>query len=172
MTRSEVDWSGVDELTRAQDEVVWGSYLQERRIRWRTGKMVIRSEDREEILAPQGRERIYLSPKFDDSHATDWLVFTNEIAGASGQHTHQGGFAIFVMEGSGYSIVDGVRHDWTAGDLLILPLRPGGVEHQHFNAGDAPAKWLAFNNLMVIELTAFDRRQQNAHAAYRDSSAT
>ena len=43
-------------------------------------------------------------------------------------------------------LVDGERIDWAKGDLLMLPLRPNGVEHQHFNSdiGGKPALWMAF----------------------------
>src|SRR5439155_811034 len=75
----------------------------------------------------------------------DWNVFVQDIRVHSGKHRHQGGLVIYIMEGEGYSVVDGERHDWEAGDLLLLPVKKGGVEHQHFNKDDAhPAKWIAF----------------------------
>ncbi|MFQ5826892.1 MAG: hypothetical protein ACE5IA_05995, partial [Dehalococcoidia bacterium] len=40
---------------------------------------------------------------------------------------------------------DGVRHDWEAGDLIILPVKQDGCEHQHFNLDpDKPSEWMAF----------------------------
>lgn len=55
-----------------------------------------------------------------------------------------GGRAIYVLEGKGWTTVDGVRYDWEEGDLLLLPIKPEGVEHQHFNAEPGkPCKWLA-----------------------------
>jgi len=51
---------------------------------------------------------------------------------------------IFILEGKGHTIIDGVRHDWEAGDLMLLKMTPGGVEHQHFNDDpERPAKWMA-----------------------------
>jgi len=51
----------------------------------------------------------------------------------------------YVLEGEGYSVVEGERHDWQAGDLLLLPVTQGGVEHQHFNTDpEQPAEWIAF----------------------------
>lgn len=48
-----------------------------------------------------------------------------------------------MIEGRGWTVVDGIRHGWEAGDLILLPLKPGGVEHQHFNAEPAkPCVWL------------------------------
>ena len=41
-------------------------------------------------------------------------------------------------------VVDGARQDWKKGDLILLPLKQGGVEHQHFNTDpNKPARWLA-----------------------------
>jgi gentisate 1,2-dioxygenase len=37
---------------------------------------------------------------------------------------------VFVLSGSGYSIVDGERWDWRAGDMINVP---AGAWHQHFN---------------------------------------
>ena len=50
-----------------------------------------------------------------------------------------------MVEGVGHTVVNGERHDWSAGDLLMLPMLPGGVEHQHFNAVEGQeCHWIAF----------------------------
>ncbi|MBI4332592.1 MAG: cupin domain-containing protein [Chloroflexi bacterium] len=74
-----------------------------------------------------------------------WKLFVQNIKKHSGRHTHQGGLAIFVLEGKGYSVVDGVRYDWEDGDLIVLPVKRDGCEHQHFNLDpNASSYWLAF----------------------------
>ena len=45
----------------------------------------------------------------------------------------QGGQVIMILDGSGYTLVDGVKHPWEAGDVLNLPLRAKGIIVQHFN---------------------------------------
>ena len=47
------------------------------------------------------------------------------------------------------------------GDLVLLPMKPGGVVHQHFNLqpDKGPAKWVAFINLPIHEHVASDLRQ-------------
>lgn len=111
-----------------------------------TGKVVIREKDREWEASRQGRLLHYLQPETYPDHALrDWQVFKHDIRKHSGSHKHQGGLVIFCLEGKGYSVVDGVRYDWEAGDLLLLPCKPGGVEHQHFNLEPGkPCKWIAF----------------------------
>ncbi len=60
--------------------------------------------------------------------------------GRSQKHGHQNSALLYVLEGQGYDIHDGVRHDWSAGDLVVVT--PGCV-HQHFNAlPDRPARVL------------------------------
>ena len=57
----------------------------------------------------------------------------------SGAHKH-GEEAIYITEGSGYSIVDNVRYDWKKDSALLIPF---GSIHQHFNNGDTPAKYIS-----------------------------
>ena len=67
---------------------------------------------------------------------------------------------IYVLEGKGYSVVDGERKDWEKGDLVLLPMRPEGVEHQHFNLDPAePAVWAAFIHIPIQEFLASDLQQ-------------
>ena len=104
--------------------------------------------------------RTYLGLNVPDTPLQDWIVFTHEIRTASGKHKHQGGLVIYVIEGKGYSEVDGERVDWEAGDVVLLPLRPGGVEHQHFNLDpDKPAVWIAFIRRAIQEFVASELQQ-------------
>ncbi len=114
--------------------------------RSRTAKIVVRRSDRAEEMTRQGRLRYYLNrTTLDDTVLKDWNVFTHELRTRSGKHRHQGGLAIYVIEGKGYTVVEGRRQDWESGDLVLLPIQPGGVEHQHFNLnGDAPSRWIAY----------------------------
>ncbi len=75
--------------------------------------------------------------------------------------------------GEGYSVVDGERLDWEAGDLLLLPLQPGGVEHQHFNRSpDQPVKWIAFINLSLFDWGATEMVQLELHPDFADRGRT
>ena len=60
-----------------------------------------------------------------------------------------------MIDGTGYSIVDGERVDWKAGDLLLLPIKPEGVEHQHFNLDPSkPCHWIAFVYMPIYDYLA------------------
>ena len=98
----------------------------------------------------------------------DWNIFVQDIKVHSGKHRHQGGLVIYILEGEGWSEVDGERHDWEAGDLLLLPLKPGGVEHKHYNRyDDKPAKWIAFISGALFEWGASEMVQVENHPDFK-----
>lgn len=134
------------------------------------GPIVIRSTDREVFQSRQGKLRFYLDPvTFKETPLQQWRVFTHEIKTRSGKHTHQGGLIIYVVEGKGYSIVDGERWDWEKGDLVLLPLKPGGIEHQHFNLDpDKPSVWAAFIHVPIQEYLASDLQQKEASPDFKE----
>ena len=125
------------------------------------GPVVIHKADREVFMSRQGKLQFFMDPvTFKETPLQQWRVFTHEIGTKSGRHRHQGGLLIYVLEGKGYSIVDGERWDWEKGDLVLLPMRPGGVEHQHFNLDPAkPSTWAAFINIPIQEYLASDLQQ-------------
>ena len=113
--------------------------------RQETGQVVVKPSDREFYITRQGRLMYHLNPEIHkNTPLQDWRVFSHDLKTQSGKHRHQGGLVIYVITGKGYSVVDGERIDWQAGDLLLLPIKPGGVEHQHFNKEGTTARWIAF----------------------------
>lgn len=129
--------------------------------RQQTGKIVIRQSDREYELNRQGRILWFMNPfSYEDVCLSDWLLFIHDIRTHSGRHRHQGGLGLFVIEGKGYSVVDGVRYDWEEGDFILLPFKENGVEHQHFNREPGKGcKWLAFINVPIWEWGAAEMTQ-------------
>src|SRR2546426_7361815 len=57
----------------------------------------------------------------------------------TGAHVH-GEEAIHILEGTGFSVIDGARYDWTPGTTLHVPFR---APHQHVNAGTSNAVYLS-----------------------------
>ena len=49
---------------------------------------------------------------------------------------------MYILEGRGHTLLDGVKHPWSAGDVLNLPLKRDGIIVQHFN--DDPATRAVF----------------------------
>lgn len=120
--------------------------LRERLDRSTHGIVVIDADKQRWQQSRQGREKYFLNRENDTGTVLrDWVVFVNDIKKHGGKHQHQGGLVIFVLEGEGYTVIDGERIDWSAGDLLLLPIKPEGVEHQHFNLhADESCQWIAF----------------------------
>jgi quercetin dioxygenase-like cupin family protein len=64
-----------------------------------------------------------------------------EEAPRSGSHRHAHTEAmLYVLEGNGYSMIDGQRYDWQAGDAVHVP--PRMTVHEHFNDSDARTRTL------------------------------
>lgn len=123
---------------------------QKRLKRAHTGDIVMRKSAVPTELSRQGHLRFYLNSMENEGDATtasatqDWDVFIHEVRSESGMHRHQGGLVIYVVKGLGYTTIEGKRLDWKTGDLLLLPVIPGGVAHQHFNLDSEPSEWIAF----------------------------
>jgi quercetin dioxygenase-like cupin family protein len=136
------------------------------------GRIVCKLDECPQTLTRQGRLRTYLGLTVKDTPLQDWVVFTHEIRTMSGRHRHQGGLIIYVIDGTGYSVVDGERIDWEKGDLVLLPLRKGGVEHQHFNTNpEKPALWMAFIHRGLQDYVASEMTQTEVSPEYKAAEA-
>ncbi len=66
----------------------------------------------------------------------------------TGKHSH-GEESLHILEGEGFSIINGQRFDWHKGSTIQIPYR---AVHQHFNTGSSPALYLSG---MVFDLERF-----------------
>lgn len=137
-----------------------------------TGRIVVKVADCPQELTRQGRLRFYLDPTIKDTPLQHWAVFTHEVRTQSGRHRHQGGLVIYVIDGRGYSVVDGERIEWEKGDLVLLPMRENGVEHQHFNTDPTkPAVWMAFIHMPMREYLASEMTQTEVSPEFREQES-
>lgn len=136
-----------------------------------TGAIVVRSKDTPWEVARQGRLRYFCHMRFWHQQAAPfWHIFEQDIRRHSGKHVHQGGLVIFVLEGKGYTIIDGIRYDWEKGDLMVLPIKPGGVEHQHFNSVEGEScHWMAFVYKPQMEALANELKQRETSSEWNPS---
>jgi hypothetical protein len=88
----------------------------------------------------QGLMRWYLHPAITDTVLSTLCIYRQEIppGSRSGRLKFQGGQIVFIVEGRGHTLLDGVKHAWEAGDVLNLPTKRDGIVIQHFN--DDPVK--------------------------------
>jgi hypothetical protein len=138
-----------DRKTRLAQTNYWDELLALRdtqREQRRKGMAIIKEADLPQETNRQGLMRWYLHPAIKDTVLSTLLFFQQEIppGSRSGRIKFQGGQVIMILEGKGYTLVDGVKHPWEEGDVLNLPLRDKGIVVQHFNTeADRPAKFVA-----------------------------
>jgi hypothetical protein len=84
-----------------------------------------------------GIMRWYLHPDLDGPSTKSLYCHELEIPVGSktGRLQCQGGVLHYVLEGEGYTDLDGVQHEWCAGDVIAIPIKELGVSYQHFNTG-------------------------------------
>jgi hypothetical protein len=117
-----------------------------------SGIQVVRRKDLPRELNAQGVMRWYMHPAIKDIVLSTLSIYEQEIpAGSrSGRLQFQGGQILFVVEGTGYTMIDGVKYRWKPRDVLNLPLKKEGIVVQHFNSSeDSPAR------LLVVEPNHF-----------------
>jgi quercetin dioxygenase-like cupin family protein len=80
-------------------------------------------------------------------------LLVEEPRTAGGDHAHMEAH-LYVLEGEGYTVVDGVRYPWRAGSAVHIPGPQS--RHQHFNTGDGPSKMvrIAFGVRYLLEQVA------------------
>ena len=66
-------------------------------------------------------------------------IFEETAHSSSHKHAHTEAM-LYVLEGRGFSEVDGTRYDWEAGDAVHVP--PRMTVHEHFNDSDARTRTL------------------------------
>ena len=106
---------------------------------WRKNRQtVIREED--VALEPTARglrTGVYMGWDGDRRPAASTRWCTRSIRGtATTIHRHSWDAMLFIVEGCGWSEVDGVRYDWKAWDAIHIP---AWSWHRHGNDGDGPA---------------------------------
>ena len=116
-----------------------------------SGIQVVRRKDLPEELNSQGIMRWYMHPAIKDIVLSTLSIYEQLIPqdSRSGRLQFQGGQIIFVVEGSGYTTIDGVKYKWKPRDVLNLPLKKEGIIVQHFNNGEGDAR------LLVVEPNLF-----------------
>ena len=109
-----------------------GAYnLKEELARLRAQPRVRKAKDIKFVDGPQAFSRHYVEPK--DGITQTFHLHLEEYGpgGKSQKHGHVNEAAFYILDGNGYEIHDGIRYDWSAGDIAIVH---NNCVHQHFNA--------------------------------------
>ena len=105
--------------------------------RWKGARLLMKSEDLEFSTNATGTTAIVVNSKL--GFATSQISsFIREIpvGWKSGKHRHNMEAIIMFIQGTGYTMVGGVKYEWKQGDIITVPPM---VEHQHFNTGTEEA---------------------------------
>jgi len=124
----------------------WERAEQERR----ESRKSIHAEELEWLETPQDSRVALVIARETGFRTWGSETIQSEIAPGekTGAHRH-GEEAIYIVEGEGFSVVDGVRYDWKTGSSMAIPF---GAAHQHFNTGDTTATYIS---VMSVRLEAF-----------------
>ncbi|MBI4332743.1 MAG: hypothetical protein HY673_15845 [Chloroflexi bacterium] len=133
-----------------------------RRNRWRDymskARWIVREKDQKTETNRMGIYRWYVHPSFDDVAMKSLLFWIHEIppGSHSGRQKFQGGRVHFVIEGHGYSMINGVRYDWGPEDVVLSPVIAGGVVIQHFNSSPSQPARLACSEPNWYDIMGMD----------------
>jgi gentisate 1,2-dioxygenase len=151
---------GVPFAGRGQNLLEWLYQLRDRqREQQGRGAWLIKGRDLPWENNRQGKMKWFLHPALTNTSIRSMIVFEQEIppGGRSGAQKSPGGSVLFILEGRGYTLLDGVRHDWQAQDLVNIPIRAQGVVVQHVNSDPRrPARFVSAD-LNLVDMLGVDR---------------
>lgn len=106
----------------------------------------LRLDEAKERGAGGGHVRFMMAKGSMNSHISQFPIATYKKG-----HRHGPGAHVIIMSGEGYSLMwpegeEPTRYEWKAGSMIVPP---NMWYHQHFNTGDAPARYLAFKHEVV-----------------------
>lgn len=91
-----------------------------------------------------------------------------KFSGKAHRHVHSSVYHVF--KGQGYTVMNGVRFDWSEGDFFVIP---PWTWHEHVNiSGTAEAYLFSTNDLPIMEAFDFERIEEffehNGHQEIKD----
>ena len=151
---------GIEYSDRADNLLEWMYRLRDRqREHQGKGAWLIKGRDLPWESNRQGKMKWFLHPALNNTAIRSMIVFEQEIpaGGRSGAQKTPGGSVLYILEGKGYTLLDGERHDWQAEDLVNIPIRAGGVVVQHVNADPhRPVRFISAD-LNLVDILGVDR---------------
>ena len=158
--RSTEENVGIAFADRSKNLLEWLYQLRDRqREHQRKGAWLIKGRDLPWENNRQGKMKWFLHPALNTTSIRSMIVFEQEIpaGGRSGAQKTPGGSVLYILEGKGYTLLDGVRHDWQAEDLVNIPIRRDGVVVQHVNTDlRHPVRFISAD-LNLVDILGVDR---------------
>lgn len=145
---------------RTENLLEWLYQLRDRqREHQRKGAWLIKGRNLPWENNRQGKMKWFLHPALNNTSIRSMIVFEQEIPPGSrtGAQKTPGGSVLYVLEGRGYTLLDGVRHDWQAEDLVNIPIRAQGVVVQHVNTDPRRPVRFVSADLNLVDILGVDR---------------
>jgi gentisate 1,2-dioxygenase len=152
--------TGLPPTTRADNLLDWLFALRDhQRKHMRNGAWLIKGKEVPWEENRQGKMQWYLHPALEDTAIRSMMFFRQEIPplGRTGAQKSPGGQVIYIIQGRGYTLLDGVRYDWQEEDVVNIPIRADGVVVQHFNADKRDPVVMICADLNLADLVGVDR---------------
>jgi gentisate 1,2-dioxygenase len=159
-TRSAEENLGAAYADRTENLLEWLYQLRDhQREHQRKGAWLIKGRDLPWENNRQGKMKWFLHPALNTTSIRSMIVFEQEIppGGRSGAQKTPGGSVLYILEGKGYTLLDGVRHDWQAEDLVNIPIRTEGVVVQHVNTDSRRPVRFVSADLNLVDILGVDR---------------
>ena len=98
-----------------------------------SARLVTRFDDVRGLVTKRGARSMFLVDRSIGYHTAGLSAVMHELAPGlyQSRHRHGGEAWLYAVSGTGYSVIDDVRYDWEAGDLVVVD---HWTWHQHFNA--------------------------------------
>jgi len=115
-----------------------------------SARLITRFDDVRGLVTKRGARSLFMVDKSIGFHTAGLSAVMHELAPGKYQsrHRHGGEAWLYVISGTGYSMIDDVRHDWEAGDLIVVD---HWAWHQHFNASsDRTARLVRIHNFDAL----------------------
>jgi gentisate 1,2-dioxygenase len=151
---------GMPGATREDNLLEWLYALRDKqRAQKNNAAWLIKGKDLNWEHNRQGKMKWYLHPALEDACIRSMLFFEQEIppGGRTGAQKTPGGAVMYIMQGHGFTLLDGVRHDWEAEDVVNIPIRTDGVVVQHVNLDPNEPVVFLCADLNLIDLLGVDR---------------
>jgi gentisate 1,2-dioxygenase len=118
--------TGDDPYARRTQRLAQGSQGSE------SARLITRFDDVRGVVTKRGARSLFLVDKSIGYHTAGLSAVMHELAPGlyQSRHRHGGEAWLYVISGRGHSEVDGERHEWEAGDLIVID---HWQMHQHFN---------------------------------------
>lgn len=138
----------------------WDEELEEKR----NAKTCINEEELQWIRTRQDWHTALLCAR-ENGFITSGVATIAEIPQGwhTGKHSH-GEEVIYIVQGQGFSVLDGLKYDWETGSCLFMPY---GSVHQHFNSGPNTVRYFSAMGLPLERFCGLAKIMQ-----YEDAGET